>query len=188
MTEGDRPSVRWVRLAALATLAAGLIVAGRATGLSAYLSPERIRSVTSAAGPWGPILLVVVFCVSELANVPVVVLVPVAVVAYGRTGGGAISFVGAIAAVSVSFAVARGIGGKPLAAIRWSFARRVLARLEARPVCNIALLRLVLWMAPPLNYALALSNVRFRSYLVGTALGLMVPIAGLVLLSDNLLR
>jgi uncharacterized membrane protein YdjX (TVP38/TMEM64 family) len=43
-------------------------------------------------------------------------------------------------------------------------------------------------MAPPLNYALALSNVRFRSYLLGTALGLLAPITGLVLLSDQLLR
>jgi uncharacterized membrane protein YdjX (TVP38/TMEM64 family) len=43
-------------------------------------------------------------------------------------------------------------------------------------------------MGPQLNYALALSSVRFRTYLLGTALGLLAPITGLVLLSDQFLR
>jgi hypothetical protein len=67
-------------------------------------------------------------------------------------------------------------------------ARRILSHLDGHPVRTIFLLRLLLWMAPQLNYALALSNVRFRSYLLGTALGLLAPIAGLVLLSDRFLR
>jgi uncharacterized membrane protein YdjX (TVP38/TMEM64 family) len=37
-----------------------------------------------------------------------------------------------------------------------------------------------------LNYALALSNVRFRNYLIGTALGLLAPIAAIVFLSNQL--
>ncbi len=188
MTEVDRAPVRWWRLAALAALAVGLIVIGKTTGLSAYFSTERIRTVTNAAGLWGPIVFVLFFCVGELVNVPGVVFVAAAVVAYGRTGGGALAFVGALAAVSVSFVIVRRIGGKPLAAIRWPLARRILLRLEQRPVRTILLLRLLLWMAPQLNYALALSNVHFRSYLVGTALGLLAPIAGLVLLSDKFLR
>jgi uncharacterized membrane protein YdjX (TVP38/TMEM64 family) len=65
---------------------------------------------------------------------------------------------------------------------------RLLSRLDERPVLTVVLLRLFLWMAPQLNYALALSNIRFRSYFVGTALGLVAPIAGIVLLSDTLLR
>ena len=49
---------------------------------------------------------------------------------------------------------------------------------------TVLLLRLVLWMAPELNYALALSNVGYRPYLVGSALGLVAPIGGTVLLFD----
>jgi uncharacterized membrane protein YdjX (TVP38/TMEM64 family) len=41
----------------------------------------------------------------------------------------------------------------------------------------VAILRLILWMAPPLNYALAMSAVRFRDYVIGSALGLLIPIA-----------
>jgi hypothetical protein len=50
----------------------------------------------------------------------------------------------------------------------------------------VFLLRLLLWMAPPLNYALALSSVCFRRHLIGTALGLLAPIAAIVFLSNQL--
>lgn len=180
--------VRWWRLGLLAVLVVALVVVARVTGLTAYLSTERIRAVMAAVGYWGPIAFVVIFSVGELVQIPGAIFVAAAVVAYGRAGGGVLAFVGALAAVSVSFVVARTLGGKPLGAIRSSLARRILSQLEGHPVRTIFLLRLLLWMAPPLNYALALSSVRFRSYLIGTALGLLAPITGLVLLSDQFLR
>lgn len=188
MSELDRGAVRFWRLAVLVAVTVVLLVAGRTSGLSGYFSADRLRAVTHAAGVWGPLVFVLVFCVGELVHVPGVVFVAAAVLAYGPAFGGALAFAGAVVAVSVSFVIVRGIGGRPLAAIRWPFARRVLSRLEERPIRTILLLRLLLWMAPQLNYALALSNVRFRSYLLGTALGLIAPIAGLVLLSDQVLR
>jgi uncharacterized membrane protein YdjX (TVP38/TMEM64 family) len=188
MTDVDPPLVRWWRLALLATLGVGFFVVGRVTGLNASLSTERIRALTADAGLWGPIAFVLIFCVGELVHVPGVVFLAAAVVAYGRVGGGMLAFLGAVGAGSVSFIVVRTIGGTPLAAMRSSLARRIFSQLDGHPVRTIFLLRQLLWMAPPLNYALALSNVRFRSYLLGTALGLLAPITGLVLLSDQLLR
>jgi uncharacterized membrane protein YdjX (TVP38/TMEM64 family) len=175
-----------MRLGAVAVLAVALFVAGRLTGLTELLSAARIRAALGAAGAWGPPLLVAAFCAGELAHVPGAVFIAAAVVCYGRIGGGALGLIGALASLSVTFAVVRAVGGKPLAGVRWAFVRRMLAHLDARPVRTIALLRLVLWMAPHLNYALALSGVRFRSYLAGSALGLAVPIALLDLLCDRL--
>jgi len=187
MTGFDRSLVRWWRLALLASLIVVLFAFGRATGLDAYLSAENVRMVTAAAGLWGPLVFVLLFCAGELVHVPGAVFVAAAAVAYGPRGGGILAFVGAVAAVSVSFILVRTIGGEPLAAVRSSRARQILSQLERRPVRTVFLLRLLFWMAPPINYALALSGVRFRSYLIGTALGLPAPIAGIVLLSDRLL-
>jgi len=39
---------------------------------------------------------------------------------------------------------------------------------------------------PPLNYALAMSGIRFRDYLVGTLLGLPLPIMAYCLFFDYL--
>jgi uncharacterized membrane protein YdjX (TVP38/TMEM64 family) len=173
---------------ALGVVALGFVILGKALGLDAWLTVERIRSVTQAAGFWGPVVFIVVFCAGELLHIPGMVFVSAAVVAYGRATGGLLGVVGALVSVSVSFLVVRGIGGKPLGAIRWQFARRLLSHLESSPIRTIALLRLFLWMAPSVNYALALSNVRFRSYLVGSALGLLAPVTAFVLLSDMLLH
>ena len=51
------------------------------------------------------------------------------------------------------------------------------------PIATVALLRAVLVLSPPLNYALALTSLRFFDHLLGSALGLVVPIGAAALLS-----
>jgi uncharacterized membrane protein YdjX (TVP38/TMEM64 family) len=180
------PKVNWWRIGALIALIVGLIVLGKVTGVTAYLTTERIRTTVQAAGWWGALLLIALFCVGELVHVPGWVFIIASVIAYGRLGGGFLGYAGALCSVSVSFFIVRGVGGKPLGAIKWRFVRKILAQLDTHPVRTVFILRSVLWMAPQLNYALALSNVRFRHYLLGSALGLVLPLAGMVLLVDKI--
>jgi uncharacterized membrane protein YdjX (TVP38/TMEM64 family) len=51
--------------------------------------------------------------------------------------------------------------------------------LDDHPIRTVFLLRLVFWMSPPLNYGLAMTEIRLRDYLVGSGAGLVAPIAGL---------
>jgi uncharacterized membrane protein YdjX (TVP38/TMEM64 family) len=110
------------------------------------------------------------------------------VLAYGPALGGPLAFLGAAASVSVSFWVVRAIGGRPLGELRYRWVRRMLAQLDARPVATIAMLRLVLILAPPLNYALAMSPVSFAHYFLGSVLGLVVPITLAIALFDYLMK
>lgn len=71
----------------------------------------------------------------------------------------------------------RALGGEALRQVGGSVARRLFAGLDAQPVGSIALLRILMQTAPALNYALALSGIRFRNYMAGTLLGLPLPIA-----------
>ena len=61
--------------------------------------------------------------------------------------------------------------------IRGRWANRLLQGLDAHPVKSMVLLRMLLQTLPALNVALALSGVRFRSYLVAALLGLPLPLA-----------
>jgi uncharacterized membrane protein YdjX (TVP38/TMEM64 family) len=178
--------VKWWRIGALVVLTVGLLVLGKVTGLTAYLTTERIRTLVVTAGWWGVVLLIALFCVGELVHVPGFVFVAAAVIAYGRLGGGLLGYVGALCSVSVSFFIVRGVGGKPLGAIRWRFVQRILGQLDTHPVRTVTILRSILWLAPQLNYALALSNVRYRDYFIGSALGLALPVTGMVLLFDRI--
>ena len=107
---------------------------------------------------------------------PGLVFVGAAILAYGQFYGGLAGYLGAVVSVSVSFWVVRLVGGQPLAEVKRPFLKRWLDRLDARPVRSVFVLRLLLWMAPPLNYALAMSSVRYRDYLIGSAMGLVIPI------------
>ena len=174
-TEGESSGPSKLRLALLVVFLVGLFVLGSATGWADRFTLEGVRDTIADAGAWGFAIFLAVFAIGELLHVPGFLFVAAAVLAYGRLVGGVAAYAGAIVSVVVSFAVVRGVGGKALGSLKSERLRRILDRLEERPVRVVAILRLILWMAPPLNYALALSPVRFRDYLVGSALGLILP-------------
>ena len=62
------------------------------------------------------------------------------------------------------------------------------ARVDARPVTTVAVLRMVLMTLPGLNYALAMSGLRFRHYFLGTVLGLPLPTVVCCLFFDSVMR
>jgi len=47
-------------------------------------------------------------------------------------------------------------------------------------------LRMLFQTAPAVNYALAMSGIRFRTYLIGTLIGLPLPIAAYCIFFDVL--
>jgi len=108
-------------------------------------------------------------------------------VAYGPGMGFVWAYLGALAAITLSFVIVRAVGGQALGEIRWAPMRKALAKLDERPVRTVVILRSVLMLAPPLNYALAMSRVRFRDYFTGSAIGLAAPVALWVFLSDVIL-
>ncbi|MEM9068358.1 MAG: VTT domain-containing protein [Myxococcota bacterium] len=177
----------WARLGALVVLLVGSYVFAHQSGLTEELSRDRIRELMEGAGAWGFLLFLGVFAVGELLHIPGLVFVAAAILAYGQLLGGAAGYLGAVISVSVSFVVVRAVGGQPLENVKRPFLRKWLERLNDQPIRAVAFLRLLLWMAPPLNYALAMSGVRFRDYVVGSALGLAIPIAIVSLVFEKLL-
>jgi uncharacterized membrane protein YdjX (TVP38/TMEM64 family) len=174
----------WLRLGLLAVLLVGTYVVAWATGIQDHLTLEGVRDTVEAWGFWGWLGYLGLFAGGELIHIPGLVFVAAGILVYGQVVGGVLSFAGSIVSISVSFLVVRGVGGKPLTQLRWRFARRILAQLDDHPIRTVFLLRLFFFMAPPLNYALALSGVKFRDYFVGSVLGLIAPIAGVVLAFD----
>lgn len=168
---------RLVRLALLGALVAALLFVRYETHLGASLSTAHLRELVQHAGIAGVGIFLVAFACGELLHVPGLVFVAAAVLAWGRLAGGALAYLGALVAVSLAFVIIRAVGGQPLGDLRWPRVRAILARLEERPIRTVALLRLFLWLAPALTYALALSRIRYRHYVAGSAIGLALPVA-----------
>lgn len=166
---------RRLRIAGVVLLFVGSIALAKLTGLDAYLDRETVRSFMVDAGPWGFFAFLGIFAVGELLHVPGWVFVGAATLAYGQPWASVAAYTGALVSVTLSFFVVRGIGGQSLSEIKRPIVRRIMGQLEDHPIRTVALLRLILWVTPALNYALAMSKLRFRDYFIGSALGLLLP-------------
>ena len=172
------------RITLVIVLLAGLFVAGRYTGIAEGLDANAIRKLIDDAGPWGWSLYVVVFAGGEFIHIPGMVFVAAGILVYGKVIGFGLALTASVISVCFSFVVVRSLGGTPLGEIDRPWLKRMLGHLDARPIRTVFVLRLVLWLAPPLNYALALTRVRFRDYAIGSALGLILPVASAAILFD----
>ncbi len=175
------------RIATLVTLTVALVAIAELTGLRARLSLDGVRALTASAGLWGMLLFVALFSAAQLVYAPGAVFMAAAVVSWGQLLGGTLAWLGALTAASVTFAVARSVGGKAPEKLARPRVERLLALVDRRPIRAVFLLRLMLWSSPLVNYGLALSRVRFRDFAVGTAAGLLAPVLVVTLFVDRVL-
>ncbi|MGE0791497.1 MAG: TVP38/TMEM64 family protein [Sandaracinaceae bacterium] len=178
--------VRWLRIGVLAALFVGSLIVAKLTGLSESVNVESVRDLMRESGPLGFLSFIGVFTIGELMHVPGLVFVGAASIAYGPLWGTVAGFVGAVTSVSVGFLVIRAIGGQPLGGFQRPILQRIFARLESHPIATVAILRIVFILAPALTYALAMSKVRFHHFVIGSALGLALPIPLAVYFFDYL--
>jgi uncharacterized membrane protein YdjX (TVP38/TMEM64 family) len=176
------------RLLLLILMFLALWLTAWATGANRLFDGAAVRALVEEAGVWSLAVFAIAFSVGQLLRIPGPVFVATAVLAYGRAMGTVAAIFGALVSVTVSFMIGRTIAGQPLAYIQRPFMRRLLRQIDKRPVYVVAILRLIFQTAPPLNYALPMTPVRFRDHLIGSALGLPLPIAAMALALDWLVR
>ncbi len=188
---GRRRIARYVpaiRLFALVTLLGVGWWVGSRFDIPRLLDEENVDRMVAGAGAWGIFLYLGLFALGELLHIPGLIFVAAAVVAYGRWPGLGLAFVGAFLSATVGFFFARAVAGRPLTHARKRWLRWTLHRLERHPVCVVALLRVIFFMAPVLNYALGMTGVRYRAYALGTTIGLVPAVIASVFFMDWLLR
>ena len=179
---------RVIRLGVLLALVIALVVIGAQSGLRARFTVENIRAMAVASGVWGMLGFCAAYCIGGLLYLPGLVFLVAAVLAWGELLGAGIAYVAALLTVVVSFVLVRSAGGNLLGESPRPLVRRVLSTLDAHPIRAVFILRLVFWSSPPLNYALALTSLSFRNHLIGSALGLVLPVVGVALFTDWALR
>jgi uncharacterized membrane protein YdjX (TVP38/TMEM64 family) len=125
----------------------------------------------------GLMLFVLLFSLGNLIQIPGWLFLAAAVLTLGRVWGGAVTYVAAVTSCAFTFVTIRALGGDALRLLKNRVAVRILRELDAHPIGSVALLRILFQTVPALNYALAMSGIKFSNYLIGTLLGLPLPIA-----------
>lgn len=178
---------RQYQFVAVVLFLALLFAVAEFSGLRAHFSLAYLQQVLGEHPVGGLVVFVLLFAFGNLIQVPGFLFAGAAVLTLGRTWGGLVTYVAACFSCGVTFFAIRFIGGDALAQWKNRVAMRLLRRLHARPVASVAVLRLLFQTLPALNYALAMSGVRFRAYALGSVVGLPLPIAVYCLMFDYVL-
>jgi uncharacterized membrane protein YdjX (TVP38/TMEM64 family) len=169
---------RWVRPALLVALVVAGIVLVAAGELPRL---DEMRAWVVDAGWAGPVVFALLYAALSLTPTPASLLTVAAGVLFGLPLGIATVLAGALTGASAGFAAARVLGRG--AVLRFAGAR--LARLDRflqrRGVLAVAGARLVpLVPFTTLNLACGLTALRFREYLLGTAIGILPSVLAFV--------
>ena len=168
---------RYKRLLGVGLFLGVLLTVFEVSGLRDHFNLAFIRQLILQYRTGGLILFVFLFSLGNLIQIPGWVFLAAAVLTLGRLWGGAVTYVAAVTSCAFTFVTIRILGGDALRLLKSRVAVRLLRELDAHPIASVALLRILFQTVPALNYALAMSGIKFRTYLIGTLVGLPIPIA-----------
>jgi uncharacterized membrane protein YdjX (TVP38/TMEM64 family) len=124
-----------------------------------------------ALGAWGPVLFIVAYVVAALTLAPAFLLTFAAGAVFGLWRGTVLVYVGAVLGSSAVFALASPLARSRL--LRWIDRDPRVAAVRLALVGDAVWVMFLLRLSPLvpyvlLNYALALSGVRYRDFLLAT--------------------
>ena len=174
----------WGRMLAGVALAAlvgiGALLAWRLGGAA------DVRATVAAAGVWAPLLFLAVHTVVTVSPIPRTIFTVAAGVLFGSTAGLLLTLAGTTLSAIAAFWLVRAVGADvveryaPPAAVAW-----VRSRVQQRGLLAMVSLRLIPVLPfSVVNYASALSGVRFLPFLGGTVVGVLPGTVAVVVLGD----
>jgi uncharacterized membrane protein YdjX (TVP38/TMEM64 family) len=159
-----------------------------ATGLRGHFSLGFLQARIAENMASGLLVFVLLFSLGNLIQIPGWIFLAAAVLTLGQLWGGLATYIAACISCALTFLSVRFVGGNALRELDNRIAVRLLAKLDVHPIRSVVLMRMVFQTVPALNYSLALSGIGFRQYLIGTLLGLPLPIALYCVFFDALAR
>lgn len=165
-----------------------LLIIFQWSGIRSTFTLSFIREQLSQHVYAGFFIFVLLFSLGNLIQIPGLIFLAAAVLTLGQVVGGIVTFLAAFVSCAITFFMIRYLGGNALRKVNNRLLLAVLSRLDNHPLQSVVLARMLFQTAPMLNYALGLSGIKTRYYLLGNLLGLPLPIALYCLFFDSLAK
>jgi len=163
-----------VKAAILAAFMVAAIVAIRFTPLTAFLTAERLGSLLQGAGWWAPLAFILIYAVGVCLFIPGTLLTTLGAAIFGPYWGFLYVWVAAMLGASGAFVIGRYLGREFAASLIGDRLKKYDDAIEHNGFATVLYLRLVYFPFTPMNFGMGLTKVRFRDYLWGTGLGILV--------------
>lgn len=144
------------------------------TPVMTYLSLESLGALLEKAGLWAPLAFIGVYAAGVCLFVPGSLLTGLGAAIFGPYWGFLWVWIGAMIGAGLSFFIGRTLGREFAASLVGGKLRKYDDAIEHNGFATVLYLRLIYFPFTPMNFGMGLTKVRFRDYLSGTGLGIVV--------------
>ena len=150
------------------------VALARLTPVMTYLTPESLGGLLEKAGLWAPLVFIGVYAAGVCLFVPGSLLTGLGAAIFGPYWGFLWVWIGAMIGAGAAFFIGRTLGREFAASLVGDKFRKYDDAIERNGFTTVLYLRLVYFPFTPMNFGMGLTKVRFRDYLSGTGLGIIV--------------
>jgi uncharacterized membrane protein YdjX (TVP38/TMEM64 family) len=175
----------WLRLLVGLCIVGGVAWAW-GTGALEGLDVERLRDLVAQAGPWGPVGYVLAFSALQPFGISAHVFLVVAGLAWSPGLAVLVGWLGMMGASAAAFGLARWIGRDAIQSRLPGWLEKWDARLAEEGLRAVILIRLLFFTTFTVQLMMGVSRVRFRDYLIGSAIGNLPVLVLIVLMADRI--
>jgi uncharacterized membrane protein YdjX (TVP38/TMEM64 family) len=152
----------------------GAIFLIRFTPVKNYLTADAMGSFLEAAGLWAPVVYMMIYAVGVCLFLPGTLLTGLGAAIFGAYWGFLYVWIGAMMGASAAFFIGRTLGRDFAASLIGNKLKKYDDAIERNGFATVLYLRLVYFPFTPMNFGMGLTKVRFRDYVAGTGLGIIV--------------
>jgi uncharacterized membrane protein YdjX (TVP38/TMEM64 family) len=182
---------QWVKLVIVLSLLLALAASWRWTPLSEWIDIERLSGWVDAmkGSLLVPVVVIGIYVVGGLLMIPVTLMVGATGIVFSPVIGTLYALAGCLLSGLTAYAVGAKLGRDTIRKLSGKRSARLRRRLADNGIIAMAIIR-NLPVAPYtiVNMIAGASRVNLKDFLVGTAIGMLPGILGVVVFSDRLLN
>jgi uncharacterized membrane protein YdjX (TVP38/TMEM64 family) len=152
----------------------GAVILVRYTPVKSYLNADALGAFLNSAGIWAPVVYMLVYALGVCLFVPGTLLTGLGAAIFGAYWGFLYVWIGAMLGASAAFVIGRTLGREFAAGLIGDKLRKYDDAVARNGFATVLYLRLVYFPFTPMNFGMGLTKVRFRDYLWGTGVGIIV--------------
>jgi len=169
--KNSKAAIKAILLAAFIIVTIFLI---RYTSIKNYLTVEEMSRFLETAGLWAPVVYMMIYTVGICLFLPGTLLTGLGAAIFGAYWGFVYVWIGAMIGSSAAFFIGRTLGREFAASLIGGKLKKYDDAIERNGFATVLYLRLVYFPFTPMNFGMGLTKVRFRDYVAGTGLGIIV--------------
>ena len=146
----------------------------RYSPLKAYFTAAALQQFLNAAGFWAPAVFVLAYALGVCLFIPGTLLTGLGAAIFGAYWGFVYVWMGAMLGAAMAFLIGRTLGREFAASLIGNRLRKYDDAIRRNGFATVLYLRLVYFPFTPMNFGMGLTSVRFRDYIFGTGLGILV--------------